>query len=37
MIRERFEAELAKRNLKSLMPADAYGNKQYQWDYAAKK
>ena len=30
-IRQAFEAELAKRNLTSLMPEEAYGDPKYQW------
>ncbi|HZT08601.1 MAG TPA: cupin domain-containing protein [Chloroflexota bacterium] len=37
MIRQRFEEELAKRGLTSLMPADAYGDRQYQWNYAGSR
>ena len=32
-IREKFQEELAKRGLTSLMPEDAYTNRDYQWDY----
>jgi gentisate 1,2-dioxygenase len=32
-IREYFEAELAKRGLKSLMPQQAYVDRDYEWDY----
>ena len=31
-IREYFEAELAKRGLTSLMPAECYTNPDYEWD-----
>jgi hypothetical protein len=33
MIRERFEAELAKRGMKSLMPEEAYKDPNFEWDY----
>jgi hypothetical protein len=33
-IREKFEAELAKKGVKSLMPEEAYRNKDFEWDYA---
>jgi oxalate decarboxylase/phosphoglucose isomerase-like protein (cupin superfamily) len=32
-IRERFEAELAKRGLQSVMPDEAYKDLNYEWDY----
>ena len=32
-IRERFEAELAKRGLKSVMPDEAYRDRNFEWDY----
>jgi mannose-6-phosphate isomerase-like protein (cupin superfamily) len=32
-IREKFEAELAKRGLKSLMPAEAYRDRNFEWKY----
>jgi quercetin dioxygenase-like cupin family protein len=32
-IRDRFESELAKRNLKSLMPQEAYEDPTYEWAY----
>jgi len=34
MVRERFESELSKRGLTTLMPAEAYANRDYQWAYA---
>ena len=34
-IRERFEEELGKRGLTSLMPDEAYKNRDYLWDYRA--
>ena len=34
-IRQKFEEELAKRNLTSLMPEEAYKYRDYQWDYRA--
>jgi gentisate 1,2-dioxygenase len=34
-IRERFEEELGKRGLTSLMPDEAYKQRDYQWDYQA--
>ena len=33
LVRERFEAEIAKHGLKSLMPAEAYENPDWEWDY----
>src|SRR5581483_1372174 len=32
-IREKFESELAKRGLKSIMPEVAYQDRNYEWDY----
>jgi len=32
-VRERFEGELAKRGLQSVMPAEAYTNRTFEWDY----
>jgi hypothetical protein len=32
-IREKFEAELAKRGLKSDIPEEAYTDRDYKWDY----
>jgi oxalate decarboxylase/phosphoglucose isomerase-like protein (cupin superfamily) len=32
-IRQHFEAELAKKGLKSLMPEQAYADRDYEWDY----
>ena len=32
-IREKFQEELAKRGMTSLMPDEAYKNRDYQWDY----
>ena len=32
-IRERFESELAKRGLKSVMPDEAYKDPKFEWDY----
>jgi oxalate decarboxylase/phosphoglucose isomerase-like protein (cupin superfamily) len=32
-IRQRFEAEMEKRGMKSLMPEEAYTNPNYEWDY----
>lgn len=34
IIRQTFEAELAKRGLKSLMPDEAYTNRDFEWPYA---
>lgn len=34
-VRAKFEEELAKRNLQSLMPDEAYKERDYQWDYRA--
>ena len=36
-IRQRFEDELAKKDLQSLMPAEAYENKDYEWSKAMGK
>ena len=33
-IRERFESELAKRGLKSVMPDEAYKDPNFEWDYS---
>jgi hypothetical protein len=33
MIREKFETELAKNGLKSIMPDQAYKQADYEWDY----
>ena len=35
MVRQRFESELAKRGLTSLMPDGAYKDPKFQWSYAA--
>ena len=32
-IREKFEEELAKRDLKTLMPAEAYRDRNFEWTY----
>ena len=34
LIRERFEKELAKGGFKSVMPEEAYHDKNYQWSYS---
>ena len=34
-IREKFEAELATRGMKSIMPAQAYEDRTFEWDYSA--
>jgi gentisate 1,2-dioxygenase len=36
-IRKKFEEELAKRGLKSLMPDEAYANRDYEWSKAMGK
>jgi hypothetical protein len=36
-IRRRFEEELGKRGLKSLMPAEAYVDRDYEWSKAMGK
>jgi quercetin dioxygenase-like cupin family protein len=36
-IRERFESEIAKQGLKSLMPNEAYENADWEWDYGDEK
>ena len=36
-IRQTFEKELAKRGLTSLMPEEAYKERDYQWEYAEDK
>jgi hypothetical protein len=33
MIREKFESELAKKGVKSLMPEEAYHVRNYAWSY----
>ena len=37
MIRKKFEAELTRRGLKSVMPEEAYRNRDYEWNYTQKK
>jgi hypothetical protein len=32
-IRQKFEAELAKRGIRSLMPEEAYRDRNYEWKY----
>ena len=32
-IRRRFQEEMAKRNLTSLMPEEAYRDRNYEWSY----
>jgi hypothetical protein len=32
-IRQKFEEELAKRSLKSMMPDEAYRDKDFEWTY----
>ena len=34
-IKEKFGQELAKKDLKSLMPEQAYRDRDYEWDYQA--
>ena len=34
-VREKFQSELAKKGLKSLMPEEAYRNRDFEWDYQA--
>jgi hypothetical protein len=36
MIRGRFESELGRRGLASLMPDEAYQNRDYEWSYTQK-
>ncbi|MEK9660028.1 MAG: hypothetical protein VW450_08815, partial [Chloroflexota bacterium] len=36
-VRKYFEEQLAKRGLKTLMPADCYTNRNYVWDYTGVK
>jgi len=36
IIRQTFEAELAKRGVKSLMPAEAYRDRDFEWQYAGR-
>ena len=36
-IRQKFEAELAKRGLKSIMPDEAYQNRDFEWDYGMER
>ena len=33
MIRQKFESELARKGLLSVMPDDAYRNRDYEWSY----
>jgi oxalate decarboxylase/phosphoglucose isomerase-like protein (cupin superfamily) len=35
-VRQRFESELAKRNLTSLMPEEAYQRAEFEWEYEGK-
>jgi hypothetical protein len=37
MIREKFESELARKGLQSVMPDEAYRNRDYEWSYTQKK
>jgi len=37
IIRKRFEAELARRGLSSLMPEDAYRSREFEWDYGREE
>ena len=34
MIRKKFESELSQKGLVSLMPEDAYRDRNYEWSYA---
>jgi hypothetical protein len=36
-IRQRFESELGKRGLKSIMPEEAYTDPDYEWDYGSQE
>jgi hypothetical protein len=36
-VRQRFEEELKKRSLTSLMPPEAYRVRGYEWDYTKEK
>jgi hypothetical protein len=36
LVRARFQEELAKRNLTTLMPDEAYRNRDYEWSYGSK-
>ena len=37
MIREKFESELARKGLQSVMPDEAYRDRDYEWSYAQKR
>jgi hypothetical protein len=37
MIRQRFESELERKRLQSLMPDEACRNRDYEWNYAQKR
>jgi hypothetical protein len=37
MIREKFESELSRKGLQSVMPDEAYRNPDYEWSYTQKK
>jgi hypothetical protein len=37
MIRERFESELSRKGLTSLMPEVAYRDRDYEWRYTEKR
>jgi len=36
MIREKFESELSRKGLESLMPEKAYRDRDYEWNYGQK-
>ena len=36
MIRKKFETELSRKALTSIMPEDAYRDRDYEWDYGHK-
>ena len=36
-IRQKFEDELAKRGLKSIMPEEAYQDRNFEWDYGMER
>ena len=37
MIRQKFESELARKGLQSVMPEEAYSDRDHEWSYTQKK
>ena len=37
MIHQKFDSELARKGLQSVMPDEAYRNRDYEWSYTQKK